>query len=366
MARFRKIMRRLCAQVRKAQTAILMLAIVLTATGCATHGIEGMKTGEETPFKIDTFSFDRHEAPYDVLPEYRISAGDILDVLFQIRTWEKKSDFVLSIDNVIAIKFVHAPELNSEEKVRPDGTITLPYIGKISVIGRNLDQLTKQLRDYYDTILQNSELLVTMVEYRSAIKELKADLHTAPRGLSRLVTVRPDGNATFPMVGDLIVAGRTFKEVVKELNEKYENVMSGLHADLFLEKHTGSKLYVLGQVGRPGVYDIGKPVTVEQALAMAGSFLPGAQLNDIIVVRKNKDQMVATRIDMKNSFNTNNEYKFFYLIPDDIVYVPKRPITKAAELTREIADVLFFRGWSMGFSWTLHDPTVRGARWSVE
>ncbi|MBI4709745.1 MAG: SLBB domain-containing protein [Nitrospirae bacterium] len=197
---------------------------------------------------------------------------------------------------------------------------------------------------------------VLVPEFRASIKELKADLKTAPRGLSRLVTVRPDGYVTFPLVGDTFVGGRTFPDVNNELNERYDKIIPGLYVDLFLEHHAGSRMYILGQVYKPGVYDIPKPLTIEQAVAMAGGYTREARLNDIFVVRKQYDRMIATRIDFANKFNNNNrEYKFFYLKPDDILYVPKRPINKAAELMRDISEILLFRGWSLGFNWELHD-----------
>jgi polysaccharide export outer membrane protein len=331
----------------------LLLPLLLVAGGCASNNTV-VPTEKEVPFEITSFSFDQHKHPYDAFPEYRISAGDVLDVLFQIRTWEKKDSFKMGIDYAISVRFTHAPELNIDEKVRPDGTISLPYVGSLHVLGKTVEELSKEIRGKYGKILQNPDLYVTVPDYRTSIKELKTDLHTAPRGLSRLVTVRPDGFVTFPMIGDIKVAGRLFPEVNKEMNEKYDKIMEGLHVDLFLEKHSGAKLYVLGQVTRPGVYDIPKPLTVEQALSMAGSYTPGAQLDNIIIVRKNKDKMIATRIDFASGFLKNEKYAFFYLQPDDIVYVPKRRITKVAEIMREIWDIISFRGWSAAFSWELH------------
>lgn len=386
-----------------------LVVAALILAGCGTH-IESIKRGEEVPLDITTFSFDQVEQPYEKWPDYRISPGDVLDVLFQIRTWEKKEDFKVGIDYSVNVKFVHAPELNVDEKVRPDGTISLPYIGKYPIIGKTIDAVTKELRSLYDSILQNSDLYVSVPDYRTSIKELKADLHTAPRGLSRLTTVRPDGYVTLPMVGDVKAGGRTVPEVQKELSEKYPAILPDLHVDLFLEKHSGSKIYILGQVHRAGVYEIPKPLTVEQALAMAGSFLPGAQLDNIIVVRRHRDQrdkMIATRINMmgrsfginaKNAGDgnlkrseqeytklchndacgdgsaevkggdkskTSPEYshRFFFLMADDIVYVPKRQLWSAAEIMREISDVLLFKGWGLSFDWNLHtEPQGKDSR----
>lgn len=340
-------------------TPFFVLSLMFLALfGCSGKSEYSIKANEEVSYNIKSFSFSQEDYPFDYLPEYKISPGDILDVLFQIRTWEKEEKFNIGIDNIITVKFVYAPELNTTQQVLPDGNITMPMIGRINVFGRSIEKLNTELTEKYSHILKNPDLYITIENSRAGIQELKKDLHTAPRGLSRLVTVRPDGYVTFPMVGDLQVAGKTFDNVTKTLNKKYENVLSGLHVDLFLEKHSGSKLYVLGQVAKPGVYDIAKPLTVEQALAIAGSYNSKARLDNIIVLRKNENKIVAAKIDLTQSFSKNSDHEFFYLIPDDVVYVPQRKLSKVAEIMKDISDVLLFRGWDIGLDVQLYDRAL--------
>jgi polysaccharide export outer membrane protein len=334
-------------------TAVVLLAFILLLTGCGLN--KNSTSGNEVLMDRTTFSSGHIEYPFDLFPEYRIRPGDILDVLFQIRTWIEKKDFKIAINNTVGVNFVHAPELNQKQTVRPDGHISLPYIGSIRVNGKSVDELTIELKRLYKTILQKPDLYIVVPEFRSRIKELKADLHTAPRGLSRLVTVRPDGYVTFPMVGNVFVANKTILEVNKLLNDKYEEIIPDLYVDLFLEKHSSTLVYVLGQVGNPGAYKITRPITVLESLALAGSHLPGAKLSSIIVIRKHEKKIIATRIDVKSALALKDQNKFFFLQPEDIVYVPRTWISKTAELMRDIGDIILFKGWSVGFSWELHD-----------
>jgi polysaccharide export outer membrane protein len=324
--------------------------------GCASTGND-LEVGEEIYFEKTTFSFDREKYSFDIFPEYRIVPGDILDVLFQARTWIEKEEFTLAVDHEVEVKFVHNQELNQKQFIRPDGNISLPYIGEIRVVGKSVEELRRDLMDRYRTILKDPELYIVVPEFRSAMKELKRDLHTAPRGLSRLVTVRPDGYVTFPMVGHVLVSNRTITDVNDELNEQYEKIMPGLHVDLFLERHAGSVVYVVGEVKDPGAYKITKPISIIEALAFSKGLLPGANLESVIVVRKHEDKLVATRVNVKNlaSRTESERARVFYLQPDDIVWVPRTWISKAAEVARDIADILFFRGWGVGFTWELHD-----------
>lgn len=333
---------------------LLGSAVALTLAGCA-FSPPMIPEGQEVVIAKTTFSFDKERISSEYLDAYKIAPGDELDVLFQIRSWVKKEDFKIAVDHTIDVKFVHASELDQSQRVRPDGNITLPYIGEVFVVGKNVETLTAELKEQYSKILRTPQLYVLVPDFRSAIKELKTDLHTAPRGLSRLVTVRPDGFVTFPMVGELLVAGRSIADVGKELNLLYEKYLPGLNCDLFLEKHTGSVIYVQGEVNKPGVFAIAKPLSVVEALALAGSVTPSAKLENVVVVRRQKDQLVATRVDVARSLDLSADRAFFILQPDDIVLVPKTRLSLAAEVVRNITDILMFRGWSgINFSYDVN------------
>lgn len=311
-----------------------------------------------------TMSKGQITPPFDLFPKYRIKPGDLLDVLYQMRTWTRKDKFKIAIDHTISVKFVHSPELNETQIIRPDGNITLPYLGEVSPVGLTVAEFMDKLKKDYANVLQDPEIYVTVPEFQRNIKELKADLHTAPRGLSRLVTVRPDGQATFAMVGHLDVAEKTIPEVNAILNKMYDEMIPGLHCDLFLEKHVGSVIYVVGEVKNPGAYTIRKPISVVEAVSLAGSHIPGAKLNSVIVARKHKDNVIATRINLNNVLNMKKDSKFFFLQPDDIVYVPRTFVKKAADVMTDIASIFMFRGWgaNLTFQYRLHDTNTTGRR----
>lgn len=333
--------------------AMLIAAVMgLFAAGCV--GTKA-KPGEEVELTKSTLSVSQMQQPFDLFSEYHIQPGDILDVLFQVQNWVEQNEFRIDVDYILSVKFPNTPELNEEQSVRPDGTISLPYIGSILAKGKTLDELTTELSNKYSKILQEPEIYITVHQFRIAIDELKKDLHTSQRGSSRLVTVRPDGYATFPMVGDLPVANRPIPEVNKELNKRYETVVAGLHCDLFLEKSVGTQIYVLGQVAKPGAYPILRPISVVEAIGLAGSELHGARLDSVIVARRSGDKVLATRVDVAAALSLAEKGNYFYLEADDIVYVPKTWIARAAEVVRDLRDISFFQGWSVGFNWILDD-----------
>ncbi len=323
---------------------VCLSLLISLGTGCAMFS----PGHREIEMEEISFSFDTGEDPVNRFSRYLIAPGDVLDVLYHVKAWEGQKEFRLAVDHQVAVKFPDMPDLNEVASIRPDGNISLPYLGEIKVVGMTVAELTADLKKRYADILRKPELFVTVPDFRQAIREFKADLHTAPRGLSRLVTVRPDGMATFAMVGDIMVSGRTIREVQDEMNVAYARIMPGLSADLFLERHSGSRIFVLGQVSEPGAYEIQRPTTVVEALALAGSPLRTAKLNSVVVIRRQGAKMVGTRVDARSALHLRKNSFFFYLKPDDVLFVPKTTISKIGDVAEDVQRMLFFNGW--GFS----------------
>ncbi|XPV75080.1 MAG: polysaccharide biosynthesis/export family protein [Desulfovibrio sp.] len=299
-----------------------------------------------------TFAAEKDTYPPEnnLFPEYRLIPGDQLDVLFQIQTLRAVEDYTVTPNDTLTIKFVHFPELNETQRVRPDGNISLGYVGDVYVVGKTPQQLKLELERSYAHYFRNPQVYVTVDEFRLRIKELKKDLHTASRGLSRLVTVRPDGYATFPLAGDLLVAHKTIPEVRQELDTFYNGYLTGLHVDLFLEEHAGAVIYVLGMVEESGAHKISKPISVLQALALAGGPKTVAGLDTVLIFRRNGKEFTTTRVNLEDPLQTAQGSQLFFLRPDDIVYVPESKVFETARIMRAIADIILFRGWGITFS----------------
>ena len=271
---------------------------IFTLSGCATHREHVYPGGEIVDSSSALFDFTNDQ--YDPFKEYRIYPGDLLDVMYQVTSWSETAEFTIAVDHLVSVKFIHTPELNVEQMVRPNGKITLPYLGEVFVVGKSVDALEKYLKKRYSKIFKNPSLYVVVPDFKKHITEFKQDLHTAPRGLSRLVTVGPDGWVTFPMVGNISVAGLTITEIDVKLTELYQSIMPGMNVDIFLEKHRPLNVYVVGEVARPGAYDITKATPLVHILTLAGTPFYWANLSDVVVMRKRDDKILATRVNVKS------------------------------------------------------------------
>ena len=108
-------------------------------------------------------------------------------------------------------------------------------------------------------------------------------------GLQGEVLVRPDGKFSFPLAGDVTAKGQSIEQIRDELVEKLSRFIPDLVVSVSAVQINGNKIYVIGQVNRPGEYIANPPLDIVQALAVAGGTTPFAELNDIRVIRRNPD-----------------------------------------------------------------------------
>jgi len=140
--------------------------------------------------------------------------------------------------------------------------------------------------------------------------------------LQREVLVRPDGAFSFPLVGEVDARGKTVQELNKLVSERIARYIADAVVTISVKEIKGNKVYVLGQVNKPGEFIVNPSVNIMQALSMAGGMTPFAATNDIIVLRGQgkAQQAMAFRYNdvvRGRSLDTNID-----LIAGDIVVVP--------------------------------------------
>ncbi len=105
-------------------------------------------------------------------------------------------------------------------------------------------------------------------------------------GMLLEVLVRPDGGISFPLVGDLTVQNLSLVDIEKAVTEKLSQYLSDPVVTVSAKQLLGNKIYVIGQVNKPGEYIVNKYVDVMQVLSMAGGMTPFAAVNNIIILRR--------------------------------------------------------------------------------
>jgi polysaccharide export outer membrane protein len=141
--------------------------------------------------------------------------------------------------------------------------------------------------------------------------------------------VRPDGMISLPLVGGVAVAGKTPEELRAELAGLYAAELRDPEINVVIRGLESHKVYVSGEVLRPGVVPMTGPLTALQAVMAVGGFdKRSAKTRTVVVLRQRGDRQFGRTIDLRAELE-NAETAPFYLEPFDIVYVPRTGIDRA-------------------------------------
>jgi len=143
------------------------------------------------------------------------------------------------------------------------------------------------------------------------------------------VTVQPDGYVALKEIGDLHVEGETVPEIKHQLQEAYLKILANPVITVDLTEFEKPYFLALGQVARPGKYDLRGNTTVSSAVAMAGGFTSEAKHSQVLLFRRVDDKWSSvTKIDLKHMLKSHNLSEDSYLQPGDMVYIPQNAISK--------------------------------------
>ena len=141
-------------------------------------------------------------------------------------------------------------------------------------------------------------------------------------GLQRDVLVLPDGMISFPLAGHLMAAGRTAQEVQDALVERIKKYIPEPVITVSVPSVAGNKIYVIGQVNRPGEFLATHRIDVMQALSLAGGLTPFADEDDIKVLRRENGKQLALPFDYSEVKKGKSLELNVVLKSGDIVVVP--------------------------------------------
>lgn len=151
------------------------------------------------------------------------------------------------------------------------------------------------------------------------------------------VRVRPDGRITLQKVGDLFVVGKTPAQVQDTVLSVYRKILKNPEITVFVREFGGINFYVLGSVKVPGSHKYEKNMTVLQAIATAGGFDRGAHINNIFLIRKQKDgYFYVHRLNLAMKDMQKIMAENIYIEPYDLIYVPKTTFASTMDFLKQL------------------------------
>jgi polysaccharide export outer membrane protein len=232
--------------------------------------------------------------------------------------------YVVGPADTLSITVVGEPDLTNKYRVDPDGTITMPYLGRQRAEGSTVAELqnkiTTLLKDGY---LQNPQVLIDVDVYKArsvlVVGEVRSPGKVQLTGLtmSLLEALALAGSPTSAAANEVIVvhtpkAGEVAKEVTVNRRD-LELGRAGLDVTLqdgdLINVPTAKRFWVSGQVKNPGNYVLDTGTTVAQALILAGGLTERGSDRRITFIRTQNGKIIEVPARMEDKVQPNDEIK---------------------------------------------------------
>ena len=140
--------------------------------------------------------------------------------------------------------------------------------------------------------------------------------------LTRKVLVRPDGRISFPLIQDMPAADTSPDELKQEIEKKLKEFIDAPNVTVIVEAIQSYKVFVTGKVQKAGALMIEKPVTVLQALALAGGFQEFANASEMTIITNNGGKNTLLKFNYAEVIKGKNADQNILLKSGDVVVVP--------------------------------------------
>jgi polysaccharide export outer membrane protein len=142
------------------------------------------------------------------------------------------------------------------------------------------------------------------------------------KDMSSEVAVRPDGKITLPLLNEVQAAGLTPDQLRDRITAEASKLVEEPNVSVIVKTINSRRVYISGQVNKPGVYPLSGPTTVMQLIAMAGGLQEFADSKKIMIMRVENGNTVAFKFNYKDILKGKNLKQNILLKIGDTIIVP--------------------------------------------
>jgi polysaccharide export outer membrane protein len=158
--------------------------------------------------------------------------------------------------------------------------------------------------------------------YRIGAGDILAISVWKDEGLTQQVSVLPDGTISFPLIGRIDAEGLCLNVLKKQLSERLSRFVSDPILSVQVQQVNSLSIYVIGQVQRPGRFQLVGNIDVLQALSLAGGLNTFAKSGKIKIHRKTKNETEILKFDYSDVSSGKKLEQNITLHRGDVVVVP--------------------------------------------
>ena len=179
--------------------------------------------------------------------------------------------------------------------------------------------------------------------------QLTIEVPAAPE-LNRTVTVQADGRISLPLLTPVMVADRSIVDAETLLSRAYASQLLRPQVSIDVKVQTPLKVFVGGEVDKPGVYDMPGDINALQAIIMAGGFKSTGRRGEVVIIRRGPDGRAMLRtVNLITGMTDPTRTTLVPLRRFDIIYVPRTGIAEVGLFVQQ-----YFRDTTpvqLGFSY---------------
>jgi len=141
------------------------------------------------------------------------------------------------------------------------------------------------------------------------------------KDMSADVVVRPDGKISLPLLNDVDAAGLTPDQLRAKLTEAASKFVTEPNATVVVKEIKSRKVFITGNVAKPGPYPLNGDMTVLQLVAVAGGLLEYADAKNIMVMRNESGRQQSFKFNYNDVTHQKHLEQNISLKPGDTVVV---------------------------------------------
>lgn len=170
------------------------------------------------------------------------------------------------------------------------------------------------------------------------------------------VVIRPDGRISVVLLDDVNAAGLTVPELDTILTTGYQRFFQEPQVSVIVRSFTNHRVFVGGEVGKPGPVPIVGEVKALEAILLAGGFTSSARLDSVVLLRNDgKDRALVQKLNFKDTLASGGDIA---LQPFDVLFVPLSRIAKVDKFVDQYIRQLIPISLTAGFTYVLGGGVV--------
>lgn len=179
--------------------------------------------------------------------------------------------------------------------------------------------------------------------------------------LNDSVQVRPDGYVTLQLVGDVFVNKKSIEEVTSSLQKSYAEFLKSPFITVQVRNYAARKVYVGGEVLRPGTFNLQSDLTVLEAVMEAGGAKRTGDVNSVFLIRRDEGGGAAIRqkIALMNKKHEPTAEAMTPVRPYDVILIPETKIARADRWIDQHVRQLIPINVGGGFSYLFNTGAIR-------